>query len=317
LYIEYLKNRENKNEMTLSEQYKQAKDIPIVGFLARMRIKPKSANEETAWYNSPFRHDPEPSFKVNRKRNEWIDFGYPNPLGKKDKQGGDLLDLVKLLNPGITDQGALALILNLELPVENKFSFRGNSLNSNDEPRATITQIKPLTDYRLINYIIRRKITPSIAYKYCKEVHYQTYKPFFGIGFQNDLSDWHIRLAYQTKTFPGKIIIENGAVTTIPGNNQTVNIFEGLFNFLSALEYYHTTKPTGTVIVLNSVSNLHTIIDTLTDYQQINLFLDNDNTGNQAAETITSRYPKVKDYSKIIYKNYKDFNEFLTAGNPA
>jgi hypothetical protein len=121
---------------------------------------------------------------------------------------------------------------------------------------------------------------------HCKEIHYQTYKPFFGIGFQNDSNGWEIRLPYQTETFKGKMKIHTNNVTTIPGTSNAVHIFEGFFNFLSALEHYRTTKPAGTCIVLNSVSNLETIINTLEQYQNINLYLDNDQAGNQAAETI-------------------------------
>jgi len=75
-------------------------------------------------------------------------------------------------------------------------------------------------------------------------------------------------------------------------------------------------KSAGTTVVLNSTTNLdETICKMLFDYPQINLFLDNDDTGQQAAETIKKAH-KVKDFSKIIYPDHNDFNDFLT-GNIA
>jgi len=70
-------------------------------------------------------------------------------------------------------------------------------------------------------------------------------------------------------------------------------------------------KPAGSCIVLNSVSNLDAILNTLTDYQKINLYLDRDRTGIQAANKIKQIHSWVTDFSKIIYPDHQDMNEFL------
>ncbi len=47
------------------------------------------------------------------------------------------------------------------------------------------------------------------------------------------------------------------------------------------------------------------------DMEGLNLFLDNDTAGRTATQRIISSYDKVTDWSKIIYPDHKDFNEFL------
>ena len=52
----------------------------------------------------------------------------------------------------------------------------------------------------------------------------------------------------------------------------------------------------------------------LENYQNIELFLDNDRTGDSATEILKKQNSKVSD-ERILFKNHKDLNEFLINGN--
>ena len=52
----------------------------------------------------------------------------------------------------------------------------------------------------------------------------------------------------------------------------------------------------------------------LENYENIELYLDNDRTGDSATEILKKQNSKVSD-ERILFKNYKDLNEFLINGN--
>lgn len=275
----------------------EAKKIPITHYLNTIGLKPETLKNGSAWYNSPFRQESKPSFKVDRDNNIWYDFGTGT--------GGNVIDLVMSLNK----TGIPGALLILQKPEFSKPDLSFSEQQSSNPANIEIKHLQPLQNRALIEYMNSRKITPAKAANYVQEAYYTVNeKQYFALAFKNDRGGFELRNKYFKGSSSPK------AVTTISGHKQAVNIFEGFIDFLSALEFYHTTKPTGYCIVLNSVSNLDPIINTLEQYQQINLFLDNDKAGNHAAETIKSRYPNVKDYSKIIYPDRKDFNEFLISG---
>ena len=284
----------------------QAKQIPIIGFLASQGKHPVEIRNGQAVYHSPFKEDKDPSLYVDFKKYDlqvWKDFS--------TGAGGNILDLVmKMYHVDIP--GALII---LQKPEITKAGFSFFSQQETYSSNIEIKHLQPLQNRALLQYLQSRKITPAKAANYVQECYYNAYpgqtKPFFALCWQNIKQGYELHNAKRKKYISG-----HGAPTIIKGTTASANIFESMTDFFSALEHYRTTKPAGTCIVLNSVSNLETIINTLEQYQQINLFLDNDNAGNQAAETIKHTHPKVKDYSKIIYPDHKDFNEFLTAWNP-
>jgi len=279
----------------------QAKQIPIIGFLASQGLHPVETRNGQAVYHSPFKEDKTASLFVDYKKfglQVWKDFS--------TGAGGNILDLVmKMYNVDIP--GALIILQKPEI-AETRFSLfsQQEDIAGNIE----IKHLQPLQNRALIQYLQSRKITPAKAANYLKEAYYQVNgKQYFALAFENDRGGFELRNKYFKGSSSPK------AITTIQRTSNALHIFEGFFNFLSALEYYQTTKPAGTCIILNSVSNLESIISTLEQYQNINLYLDNDNAGELAAETIKHAHPKVKDYSKIIYPEHNDFNEFLTSGH--
>jgi hypothetical protein len=63
-------------------------------------------------------------------------------------------------------------------------------------------------------------------------------------------------------------------------------------------------------LILNSLSLLNKNISLIQDYRAINLFLDNDNAGRDAKETLVSKGIQFQDASNL-YTEYKDVNEYL------
>src|SRR5437588_13130342 len=63
---------------------KQAKQLDMVDYLAKLGHHPTRVQHPHYWYRSPLRDEKTASFKVNKNRNTWKDFG----TGER----GDLVD---------------------------------------------------------------------------------------------------------------------------------------------------------------------------------------------------------------------------------
>ena len=73
-------NRECMKKLSRNE----ARQICLVEYLASLGHQPKKIRNQDYWYCSPFREEKTASFKVNRQRNIWFDFG--------EGKGGDIID---------------------------------------------------------------------------------------------------------------------------------------------------------------------------------------------------------------------------------
>lgn len=285
----------------------EANKLSIVGYLSTQGITPEAVENKSAWYISPLRQENTPSFKVNRNLNQWYDFG--------TGEHGTLIDLVKLLHEtSIT--GALILLQRPDLVTE---SYSIYTPIINHETNLELKHIQPLQNIALIQYLESRKINPGIASLYTKEAYYNIKNPdtgeikkYFALAFENDKHGFELRNKYFKGATSPKTI------TTVIGKNTNVlNIFEGFFDFLSSLIYFNVSRPNCNTIILNSLSYLKTLFEVLTNYQKVNLFFDNDPAGTQASNQIKELHHEVKDYSKILFPNHKDFNEFLNSGKSA
>jgi len=278
----------------------EANKLSIIGYLASQGIEPKELKNGHAWYCSPFRAETKPSFKVNRNINQWYDFA--------TGENGSTIDLVcKMQSCSVA--GALMHLQKPEFINRNSF-LSGQPKEEMKESQVIIEKVTRLSKAPLIYYLRDRGISLNAAIT-LKEVNYSisgTDKRFFALGFQNDSGGWELR----NKFWKGSSSPKN--ITTIPGQKSSLNIFEGFFDYLSCLQYYKRTGLKNETIVLNGLTNLNKIVQSLSQYDYINLFLDNDLAGRSAAERIKSIHPKVTDFS-FIYETNKDFNEFLIANN--
>ena len=143
--------------------------------------------------------------------------------------------------------------------------------------------------------------------EFLKEIHYQMNdKNYFGIGFKNNSGGYEIRNKYS------KICLGKKDVSTIKNGSGNVKIFEGFFDFLSFknIENFLEKEPSD-YIILNSVSMIHNIKNSLGNYENIELYFDNDEAGNRAVKMLKNELENIED-CRVLYSDLKDLNEYLT-----
>ncbi len=281
----------------------EANKINLARFLIRNGINPQRQKGDNLWFCSPFRNEKTASFKVDTARNLWYDFGI--------NTGGGMIDLLcKTYNVDVS--GALLILDGTHFDSLTSYvseSFSGLQEDSQNEPRIEILNLQPLQNLSLLSYLNGRKIKPAFAISYCREAYYRfngNKKEYFALAFENDRHGFELRSKYFKGSNSPK------AITTIPGKSRSsANLFEGFMDFLSALTYFKTGRAGCDTIVLNGVGFVEKFIDLMPKYSRINLFLDNDNAGKEAAKRILALRPDAINRSQIIYPGYKDFNELL------
>lgn len=285
--------------MTSEENIAKARAVDITGFLTTLGKQPVKTSGKSWVYDSVFREEKTASLHVYLDDNRFHDFGDPS-------KGKNIIDLVQNLY-GYSFAQAVELLIGTELPIA-PISFFAGKKTENEAIKQVITEIKPLQNTLLIKYCEDRAISIGVAAKWFKEIHYtHNEKRYFGVGFENDFGGYVTRNALMKH--PNNIGIA-GITTIKSANTQSLAIFEGHFDFLSAMEYYGYNTPTNTVIILNSVSNLKQAFPLILETNKINLYLDNDTAGRKAMGAIKATGKTIIDHSNI-YANYKDFNEFL------
>ncbi|MDY0199375.1 MAG: toprim domain-containing protein [Tenuifilaceae bacterium] len=278
----------------------EAKTISIESYLASNGIQPSRKKFNCAWYRSPIGRselEKTPSLAVDLTKNRFSDFGAGI--------NGDVIDLVKALHNVNTNEALEILSGSNHKPMV--FSFKGNNSNTHQQSKKIeVNEVKTISHPCLVRYIQQRRIPLAIAKSYCKEIWYNSNgNKYFSLGFPNDMQGWELRSAI----FKG--CVSPKAITTIQSNNNSLNIFEGFFDFLSCLSYYQTQELKNQTIILNTLSNFRHIKDLLKNYQNINLFLDNDEPGEKLTGTIQELHPNANNISKSLYPRYNDFNDFI------
>lgn len=272
----------------------QAKKIQIINYLQELNIRPEHASKKKVFYKSPFRNENEASFKVDTNLNLWYDYG----LGK----GGNIIDLCMLIKK--TDvKGALK---ELSAVKNSNFSFF-NSKKRSVKPNVKIKHIQSIQNKALIQYLQSRNININTAKKYVKEAYYKVEnKQYFALVFENDKGGFELRNKYFKGAASPKYL------TTIKGTkNKNLNIFEGFFDFLSALTFFNKEITKNTTIILNSIANKKAALKEISKYKAVFLFLDNDSSGTSTTNFFLNKHPKVINRAKIIYPAHKDFNDFI------
>jgi hypothetical protein len=270
--------------MTISS----AKKISICSFLNVTPLR------DEFFINSPFNtKEKTPSFKINVPKNIW----YDHSRG----EGGNILELViKLNNCSVS---AALDILSSNPSYTPNFSFSPAKSEDKKTSDMEIISISKIKSSSLLEYLLSRSLSDN---KFLEEIHYKLKdKHYYSLAFKNDSGGFELRNPYFKGCYGSKDI------TTIKGSqNDNLSIFEGFMDFLSALTHFKISEFKNDVIVLNSVANQKKILPLLTEYKNIYLFLDNDTAGLSAKSLFYSQNQNCIDCSNI-YKNYKDFNEFI------
>ena len=269
----------------------KARDLSIQGVLERSGHFPSRESDKEAWFLSPFRSETQASFKVSKKLNRWYDHGAGI--------GGNVIDLVCLITKS-TVKEALQLV-NEGQPF---FSFHQQTiLNSLTTEQIQIIEIKELSHIALKDYLTSRKISLNTASKLCKEVHYGfKNRDYFAIGLKNDSGGWELRNKYYKNSSTPK------DVTHIKNGNNKLIVTEGMFDMLSLLDENMELEWEYDFLILNSTAFLEKAKKISNGYDTIELYLDNDITGNKMTE-ILMEHPKNCIDRSYQYKGYKDINE--------
>ena len=259
---------------------------------------PTKQNEKEAWFINPFSKENDASFKINKNLNCWYLFS--------EGIGGNNIDLMKkYLNASISE------VLNWA-ENQNFSSFHqqsGNYKLFNLPKTYEIVEVKDIQHPALVQYLKSRKVERQKHF--IQEIHYQMNdKKYFGIGFKNDSDGYEIRNAYS------KICLGKKDITTIKNNSKSLLVFEGFFDFLSFknIEESLENEPSD-YMILNSVSMINKIKNSLETYEKIDLYFDNDEAGNRAVEIIKNEKIEAED-CRVLYSDFKDLNDWLIHGNP-
>jgi len=281
---------------------KQFNSISLDEVLLSLGHLPTKQDEKEAWYLNPFASESQPSFKLDKRQNVW----YLHSEGV----GGNNTDFMqKYLNASVKEV--------LEWTEKKNFSsFHPQNQSENNEPKKQnyqIRQIKELESEKLKNYLHQRGIS-QIAYPLIKEVHFKmSDKNLYAIGFENLSGGWELRSSY----YKGAILKKDISIINLNDridsqyknrNRKNIAVFEGFIDALSFLEMRKSFI--GDLLVMNSIALLNNTKEHLKKYSEINLFLDNDQSGIKCKNEILQTFPNAKDYSEH-YKNHKDLNEYL------
>jgi DNA primase len=289
--------QQKKKYMLDATQIRQIKDISIVDYLASLGHQPAKTHGNEYVYFSPIRNEHTPSFFVNPAKNVYKDWG---------KDGGDIIKLVMELSScdflGAVSSlnswkpGMSCGVISVQ-PIQNTHQV---------ETGIEILEVKPLAHEALINYLNSRRIPFSFAAHYLKEIHYiNKRKRFFSIGFANDNGGWALRNA----RFKNCVGTNGITYFEVPGST-AISVFEGFFDFLSALVYFQVAQSKNSVIVLNSTSNLKSSFSILAKYGMVYTYLDNDAAGIKAVQELQRSQFPISDKA-YLYASYKDFSEML------
>ena len=287
--------------------------ITIPDFLRHCGFSPVNRKGDYLHYHSPLRKDENPSFWVDEKKGICGDFA----------DGGCIGDVINLaarwyhcnIKDAIANLADIFRLGGFSFDKPMTFAKETHHKSAATESRIFIRHIQELQNAALLQYIGQRGISTDTARKYLQEVYYTTYptstaRPYFALGFRNDLGGYELR----SKFFKGST--SSKTVTTIKQGSDTVLVFEGFTSFLSCVEYWNSLNKTipYDVIVLNSLANISKA--NFAGYATIKLMLDADEPGHTATDRLMAQYPNVINITPkfIPYdqatKTYNDFNDY-------
>lgn len=273
----------------------RARNISVMETLAKLGHFPIKESEKEAWFLSILRSETQASFKVSKELNRW----YDHAAGF----GGNVIDLIVRINHCSVKEVLVFLTNDISY-----FSFHQQAVFEKIEPKIHILKVHEIRHPALIQYLISRKITITTARKFCKEVWYEfNGKKYFAIGLQNGKGGWELRNKYFKNSSSPK------SYTYLKNSRKQLIVLEGMFDLLSLIELKIIDICNCDIIILNSTAFVKSIVGFFTNYDKVNLFLDNDAIGKRISLLLTQNYTHVIDKGSL-YKNFKDLNEWLNDG---
>lgn len=259
-------------------------------------------------YSAPYREDHDPSLKINIHTRKFIDFG-------QDDARGDVIQLARLI---MGNGNASAVTVSEALQWLKRFSGREvtpapakaiqrpekpASVASYEGDRYRLVKAVPIsakTHPNNLAYITDiRKISLAVAARYLKAITYKDsaapaddpLKGFrYGVGGENDSGGIEVRAASLHSNF--KTSLGPKDVSSFDGHPRATkgDIFEGRFDFLTALEIAGEVQNFNPTVVLNSgrlAARAAQIIRKREDWQHIKewrIWQQNDDEGDRSTQ---------------------------------
>ena len=273
---------------------KQFNTISLEEVLQILGHLPTKQTEKEAWFLNPFAKENHASFKINKNLNYWYLFS--EGIG-----GNNVNFMKKYLNASVKEVLEWAENQNFSSFQNQNFP---NQKFENLAKNYEIFEVKEIQHPALLEYLKMRKVENQI--EFLQEIHYRMNdKNYFGIGFKNDSGGYEIRNKYS------KICLGKKDVSTIENGSENLKIFEGFFDFLSFKNIEKSVgNETSDYLILNSVSMIHNIKNSLGNYENIELYFDNDEAGDRAVEMLKSKTENIED-CRELYSDFKDLNDFI------
>ena len=282
-----------------------AKQIKLADYLQSLGYTPIKQQGKSLWYKSPLRNETDASFKVNTELNQWYDFG----IGK----GGNIIALAAELYHN-ENVAYLLERISERTPYIRPATFSFGEQQTSNRSFEDI-KVSELSSPALIAYFQERGININLAKRECKELRYEyDGKTYFVIGFPNMSGGYELRNRY----FKGCLAPKDITHIRQQGEQRAAcYLFEGFMDYLSYLTIRVNNHPEEPRIeaqdymVLNSVTNLSKVGRLLRPYSRIGCFLDNDQAGQTAVESLKKMFgDRLRDMSKH-YAGHKDLNDYL------
>lgn len=224
------------------------------------------------------------SIAVDANANVW----YDHSAGR----GGDIIEAVQVFE----DKSFTESIQRLsDSPPERIIIPKKKPVSA---PNIVVENVKEISHGALVNYIRERGLEPDEISQFAKEVHWRNKdKRYFAVGFPNESEGWVLR----SSIFKGNIL-GGGISIQVLGKAERIKIFEGWFDFLSYLKLSGATD--FKAIILNSTANLslRLMLDILRESEAVDLYLDNDATGDKC----TSNFTRVAQLYQYCLQNGLD-----------
>lgn len=315
----------------------QAKNLNMPLILSRIGYEPVLSRKggTELWYHSPFRTETEPSFVVSPGHQVawvWNDFG---------DIGGTIIDFAMRYKNFHRVKEALDWLESINGRIESRkqhkkknfqptlFSFNQQTAaakppkifeNQAASPQLKLISVKPIENPVILQYLTgKRHLSARVITRYLLEIlylHVPKDRQYFAFGMQNNSGGYEIRAASDDYVF--KSVLGGRDITHIAGASdphQTLNVFEGMTDFLSLLTLYNVEQLSGDSLIMHSVSSFNRVKEFLQhhSYRYINTFLDNDRVGEDTTLLFLKQYGDIVSPQNHLYVDYSDLNAALIA----
>lgn len=291
-----------------------AKTIPMPEILGKIGYEPVNKRGDQYEYISPLRDEKTPSFNVNIKLNKWFDFA--------ENFGGDPVTFAcaYLKASGNSHQvpDGLRWLRNM---MGYSFSIKPVPVEdySKEDGALKLKSAHAIKLPALREYIEGRRIPFEIARRYLKEVRVfnaKSGKSFSALGIMNEDGGFELRNQF----FKGGL--KPKTITFIRGKKPKpdgVNIFEGMFDFLSAVADQDGDNFDDDSIILNSLSCMKDATAYIRGYGYLFAYtwLDNDEAGDKARASFAEFFKTEENLQhkpmNHLYDGHKDVNAWRIA----